>query len=431
MKIIFLFFLIVHSTLNIENCFCQWVVVSNQGNEAVSFPSVNIGYSTANGVTKKTTNGGVNWSTLSGGNLTGIFFINDLTGWVVGYPGYIAKTTNGGTFIQQQMSITITDRLNDVFFINENTGWVVGGDYSTERIFKTTNGGTNWDVQTSGTANKLFSVYFIDANTGWSVGGPSSPKIIKTTNGGINWFTQTTSVGTPLYSVMFADANTGWAVAGYIGGETIIKTTNGGQVWFSQSSGDTRYLRACFVKNALTAFAAGQGGKLIATSNGGINWTIINTGSTIELWSIKFANDSVGYAIGDNVVLKTTNGGLTFISEFLNEVPKEFKLFQNYPNPFNPTTKIKFEIPTLNPPLTKGGRGEPLGSTGGVSLKIYDITGREISTLLNESLSPGTYEVAFNGTNLPGGVYFYKLTVEDPVRKTGNYSETRKMMLLK
>lgn len=233
-KLIYLF---VICFLLSADSFSQWTVISTQGNEAVSFPSSDTGYSTANGITKKTINGGFNWSTLSGGNLSGIFFINNLTGWVVGYPGYIGRTTTGGGFTQQQTGVQ--DRLNDVFFINDNTGWVVGGDFSVERIFKTTNAGANWAPQTSGTSNKLFSVYFINESTGWSVGGPSAPKIIKTTNGGDNWFTQTTSIGTPLYSVMFSGADTGWAVAGYIGGETIIKTTNGGAVWLASQAETT------------------------------------------------------------------------------------------------------------------------------------------------------------------------------------------------
>jgi photosystem II stability/assembly factor-like uncharacterized protein len=385
---------------------CQWSVISTQGNEAVSFPSVNIGYSTTNGISKKTTNGGINWSSLSGGNLSGIFFINDLTGWVVGYPGYIGKTTNGGTFTQQTTGVQ--DRLNDVFFINDNTGWVVGGDYSAERIFYTTNGGTNWIAQTSNTANKLFSVYFINENTGWSVGGPSSPKIIKTTNGGTNWFTQTTTAITSLYSVMFADANTGWAVAGYIGGETIIKTTNGGTNWFSQSSSDSRYLRDCFVKNANTMIAVGQGGKIITTTNGGYNWIVHSTGSSIELWSVDFPNDTVGYAIGDNVVLKTTNGGVTFIPGIQINPPSEFKLFQNYPNPFNPSTNIKYQ----------------LTNNGFINLKIFDALGREIETLVNEKQSPGTYEIIFDGSKLTSGIYFYTLRAE-------GYSETKKMLMIK
>jgi photosystem II stability/assembly factor-like uncharacterized protein len=281
-----------------RDCFTQWSVISTQGNQAVNFPSNNIGYSTANGITRKTTNGGFNWSSLSGGNLTGIFFINDLTGWVVGYPGYIGKTTNGGTFVQQPTGIV--DRLNDVFFINDNIGWIAGGDFGTEIMFKTTNAGTNWLPVSSGLPNKMFSIYFIDENTGWSVGGPSAPKVIKSTNGGINWVLQSTPATTPLYSVMFADENTGWAVAGYLGGETIIKTTNGGTSWFSQSSGDNRYLRDCYVINSTKAFAVGQGGKLIITTNGGDNWIVQTTGSSVELWSVDFVNDTLGYAIGSN-----------------------------------------------------------------------------------------------------------------------------------
>jgi photosystem II stability/assembly factor-like uncharacterized protein len=405
------------SFLLFTECYSQWIVVSTQGNEALSFPSSDTGYSTTNGITRKTTNGGFNWTSLSGGNLSGIFFINNLTGWVVGYPGYIGRTVNGSSFTQQQTGVQ--DRLNDVFFINDNTGWVVGGDFSVERIFKTTNAGTNWITQTSGTANKLFSVYFIDENTGWSVGGPSAPKIIKTTNGGTNWFTQTTSVTTPLYSVMFSGADTGWAVAGYLGGETIIKTTSGGAVWFSQSSGDNRYLRDCCVKNSLTAFAVGQSGKLIYTTNGGTNWLLQITGSSVELWSIDFANDSIGYAIGDNVVLKTTNGGITFVNSTSNQVPDKFVLYQNYPNPFNPITTIKFSL--------------PFPSKGGVidmSLIVYDAVGKEVVQLFpplrggKEGLQPGTYEVKWDASAYPSGVYFYRL-------QTDSYTQTRKMVLIK
>jgi len=433
MKKIFFIFIIncarvaLLAPLLITNCISQWQVVSTSGNEAVNFPSNDTGYSTANGITKKTINGGVNWSTLSGGNLTGIYFINNLTGWVVGYPGYIGKTTTGGSFVQQTTGVS--DRLNDVFFINDNTGWVVGGDFGTERIFKTTNGGTNWIAKSSGTANKMFAVYFIDAFTGWSVGGPSSPKIIKTTNGGDNWFLQSTTVGTPLYSVMFADANTGWAVAGYLGGETIIKTTNGGANWFSQSSGDTRYLRECYVINVNKAFAVGQGGKLIMTTNGGDNWVVQTTGSNVELWSIDFVNDTVGYAIGNNVVLKTTNGGVVFVNNNNSHIPEDYKLYQNYPNPFNPSTTIRFSIPLWRGVSADGGRGVL------VKVTIYNIPGREITTLVNELLQPGTYSVTWpaptgNAVNQPSGVYYYKIEIVETTRRVV-FTETKKMVLLK
>lgn len=402
-----LYILIINSTLIITNCLSQWSVVSTQGNQAVNFPSENTGYSTANGITRKSTNGGINWSSLSGGNLTGIFFINDLTGWVVGYPGYIGKTTNGSTFVQQPTGIV--DRLNDVFFINDNTGWICGGDFGTEIMFKTTNAGTNWVPISSGLPNKMFSIYFINENTGWCVGGPSSPKVIKSTNGGLNWSLQSTPASTPLYSVHFADANTGWAVAGYLGGETIINTTNGGAAWVSQTSGDTRYLRECFAINNMVAFAVGQGGKIIKTTNGGINWFVQASGTTQELWAIDFVNDTVGYAVGSSVVVKTTNGGVTFINNQNNNIPIEHELLQNYPNPFNPKTKIGFR-------LTKSGF---------VKLRIFDIKGKEIMQILRKQLTAGEHETIAEMTDFPSGVYFYALEFD------GLFVSSRKMLLVK
>ncbi len=103
------------------------------------------------------------------------------------------------------------------------------------------------------------------------------------------------------------------------------------------------------------------------------------------------------------------------------EYPAEFSLFQNYPNPFNPTTKIKFSISTSpqTPLLGKErGRGEV------VSLKVYDLLGSEVTTLLNKPMSAGTHEIEFDASKLPSGVYYYRLTA-------GEFTLVKKMMLLK
>jgi hypothetical protein len=99
------------------------------------------------------------------------------------------------------------------------------------------------------------------------------------------------------------------------------------------------------------------------------------------------------------------------------KIPVEYSLSQNTPNPFNPVTKIKFDLPKSNLSLseTNGLR---------VQLVIYDVIGREVATLLNQRLNPGTYEVEWDGTNYPSGVYFYKLI-------TGEVTLTRKMILVK
>jgi len=102
-------------------------------------------------------------------------------------------------------------------------------------------------------------------------------------------------------------------------------------------------------------------------------------------------------------------------SQFTNEIPIGYQLNQNYPNPFNPSTKIKYIIPaSLNP------------SQGGtlVQLIVYDILGRAVTELVNEEKQPGVYESVFDGSNLPSGVYLYRLT-------TSEFSETKKLVLLK
>ena len=90
------------------------------------------------------------------------------------------------------------------------------------------------------------------------------------------------------------------------------------------------------------------------------------------------------------------------------QAPVSFLLFQNYPNPFNPTTTITYSLP----------------KSSFVTLKCYDLLGREITTLVNEEKHKGTYKVTWNAQNIPSGVYFYKFTA-------GEYSNVKKMVLLK
>ncbi len=120
-----------------------------------------------------------------------------------------------------------------------------------------------------------------------------------------------------------------------------------------------------------------------------------------------YANVSVKefYNAVEGQGLNPIMSGINIIS---SEVPDNFILYQNYPNPFNPSTNLEFEISQL----------------GFVTLKIYDMIGKEIMTLINTNLTPGTYKYKFDASSLPGGVYFYKLS-------SGNFSNTKKMVVLK
>jgi len=91
-----------------------------------------------------------------------------------------------------------------------------------------------------------------------------------------------------------------------------------------------------------------------------------------------------------------------------SEIPKEFKLYQNYPNPFNPTTNLEFDIP----------------KSGFVKIVVYDILGKEVETLVNESLQPGKYKLNFNGDKLTSGIYFYKIS-------SVGFNDIKRMILIK
>ena len=143
----------------------------------------------------------------------------------------------------------------------------------------------------------------------------------------------------------------------------------------------------------------------------------IGIGSSIKVDSVKIKWPSgltdVIYNVDANKFYKVIeNQSVTDVQD-KRITPVEFQLFQNYPNPFNPSTKIKYEIPFAETSLMKI-----------VQLKVYDVLGNEVATLVNEEKSPGTYDVEFNAGNLTSGIYYYQL-------RAGNIVQTKKMILLR
>ena len=110
-----------------------------------------------------------------------------------------------------------------------------------------------------------------------------------------------------------------------------------------------------------------------------------------------------------------TGNVITGIQNISTEIQSKYSLSQNYPNPFNPVTKIRFSIPAVDSRVHGNDR---------VLLKVYDMMGREVQTLVNESLQPGTYETTFDASKLTSGIYFYRLQTE-------GYTETKRMLMIK
>ena len=140
-------------------------------------------------------------------------------------------------------------------------------------------------------------------------------------------------------------------------------------------------------------------GKVYKTYDGGQNWVEMISNSSNPLKDIYFNTPNVGFMVGSNgTILKTITAGeiVIGITQISSEIPNGYYLSNNYPNPFNPTTNIEFKIPERT----------------NVTIKVFDITGREISSLINEIKSAGSYKINFNGNNLASGVYFYRIETE-------------------
>ena len=435
------------------------------------FTDVNTGWAVgAVGTIRHTTNGGTTWSSQSSGttnSIEDVYFTDANTGWAVGGGGTILHTTNAGATWLFQTSGTAF-YLTGVHFTDANTGWIVG---AAGTIRKTTNGGTTWIGQSSGTTNFLWGVHFADASSGWAVGYDGT--ILHTTNGGTTWIGQSSGTINLLLDVHFTNAQTGWVVGG---SGTILHTTNAGTTWFLQTSGTTFYLTGVYFTDARMGWAVGLTGTILYYSSGGIPCDEIDlfkakcdVGGAARamvqlLHSTEYAGETVEFQLDDTVypVKLITNGTHTIgrlqvlqaglgqhtitlldpsgcydpvifncqvdgavadpefdvtwavfdalhaESALRQLIPQETKLFDNYPNPFNPATTIEFVI----------------RQSSFVQLAVHDILGREVATLVDERLVPGTYTRQWNASLFSSGVYFYQLRV-------GDFVETKKLVLIR
>jgi len=172
---------------------------------------------------------------------------------------------------------------------------------------------------------------------------------------------------------------------------TIKYNSDGVQQWMINYNGGNNEN-----DDVATAIALDQDDNIIVTGNSSIS------GGSIDYGTIKYSQ-TVG------------------INQISSQIPNEYSLSQNYPNPFNPVTNFEFEIPA--------SQGE--SKLGLVALKIYDMLGKEVATLVNANLNPGTYKYNFDASGLTSGIYFYRIAIHSDKLETEIYSATKKMLLVK
>lgn len=405
-KIVVLTFLfILQLAFNPGNSFGQWVQSSSGLPPSASCytfaangNNIFAGLASSAGV-YLTTNNGSNWTQTALNNKS----VNSLA--VKGSnifagtldSGLFISTNNGSSWTKTSLSISNVKSLsvngNDIFAGSGSSGGSGG-------VYKSSNNGSNW-AQTSLINSAIYSL----ATSGDNIfAGTLTSGVYLSTNRGSNWTQTSLNTGT-VYSLSMSGNNifAGTLLSG------VYLSTNNGSSW-TQTSLNTGNVFS-LASNGNFVFAGTSGGSgVYFTSDNGTSWVQKNQGLTTI--------STIGALLVDNNIIFAGNWGqgvwkrslseIIGIKNISTEVPSEFSLKQNYPNPFNPNTNIKFSI--LN--------------SGLVRLTVFDIMGREVQTLVNESLSPGTYESTFDAAQFASGIYYYKLS-------TPLYSETKKMILQK
>ncbi|MBI5402232.1 MAG: T9SS type A sorting domain-containing protein [Ignavibacteriae bacterium] len=388
---------------------------SNNGN--VIACGVNLG---SNDAIVNSTDGGNTWSAgnfIINSYCSSISMLNPSTGFISGRYGMFFKTTNGGVSWDTSLSWNpaLTSYFcNGVDFINANTGWIVGGIPGVggnTKIFKTTNGGVNWNEQVSAYTGPVgVKVDMVNANTGYMT---HAAGLQKTTNGGDNWslITNPGPSGTSYTPLKVLDS-----INLFTGGNNsqVYGSSNGGTTWdslnFPVKAGTIFCTDWYNSQNGCAGAVIGVVGK---TTNRGQTWQMWNIGG-YTVYSVRMVHpDTIFAACGNTFgaqIFKYSKGFVTGGFTYENKIPTSFILKQNYPNPFNPVTTIEFDLP----------------KAGNVSLNIYDLAGRQYSSeIKNLNLNPGNYKMDFNGTQLSSGVYFYSLVVD------GRNVATKKMVMVK
>ncbi|MDY0082542.1 MAG: YCF48-related protein [Ignavibacteriaceae bacterium] len=399
----------------------------------------------------KTTNGGVFWYEPNGipaetGHINKIFFINSSIGWAIKSRN-ILKTTDGGEnwFVQ---FTHINDSFTSIYFVDSLNGWA-----TSRYVHQTTDGGLNWVQRTDIQIYLTDDVYFSNPDIGW-IGKYSSinNSLFKTTDGGLNWFAISEVIGARKF--YFFPNPVHWVIIGF---SQYYITNDFGNSWLEFTEEVPAGLISFYAPTNNLGYAGGSLGLFlryndttyipvelisftasVKNDNVLLEWItaseINNYGFEIQralengIWEkISFipgkgttTNTSYYSFIDYNTINKKISYRLKQIDyngefEFSNVIeiefdqPVMFSLHQNFPNPFNPSTQISFEIPFQSD----------------VKIVLYDITGKELKTLISQHLEAGFYTVPLVAKDLSSGVYFYRMT------SSSGYTAVKKLTIIK
>ncbi|MFA5403866.1 MAG: T9SS type A sorting domain-containing protein [Ignavibacteria bacterium] len=381
-----------------------------------SNPSHLLGGTQDNG-TQRTT-GTINWTAAYSGDGGEVCFSTADPKYILG------ETQNNGVFRSTNNGVSFSSATSGLSGTGSWVGPIIShpdslGIFYTARqqVFKTTDNAASWFAISSGTSGTIREMAICKSRPS-SMYASSGSILYYSDNGGYDF--KQVSNGMPsrtITSVYFHPDSSNVAVVTFsgFGAGKVYKTTNRGENWINISGDlpDTPINDILIYHPGYTTsiYIVATDVGVYMTGNYGTNWVELADGlpNTVAI-HLDFNEASGKIRLGTHgrgtwEILGTITG----ISGNNYNVPNNYSLFQNYPNPFNPNTKIEFNIK----------------EKGLVTLKVYNILGKEISTLVNKNMSAGTYDLTFYGDNYSSGLYFYSLFVN------GIKIDSKKMILIK
>lgn len=367
---------------------------------------------TTGGLFRSADNGG-NWTLLNPGTASSTIeclAVNDTNIYVSGYPSYFGTPSQ----ILRSTDLGVTwNALPDTgapadpwCFTVSDTELLVGDEWG---VYLSTDGGTKWNPLDSGVLGYVMS---IAAKGNYVIAGTEYDGIYVWSSTDPKWTRDTTGIpydSSNHHYVTVRDliVNRGDIFAATYYG--VLLSTDSGATWVTVNTGlaDSNVVALTTSGDAL--FAGTKTGGVFLSTNDGTSWTSVNPGLTDKgILSVAATGTNLFAGTASGVWRRPLSEMITPVRNAFGHLPVSFELEQNFPNPFNPSTVIGYRLP----------------ENSVVTLKVYDVLGRVVATLVDERQAAGDHSIIFNAARLPSGVYFYRL-------QAGTLSETKKLTVLK
>jgi photosystem II stability/assembly factor-like uncharacterized protein len=247
--------------------------------------------------------------------LNAVRFASASNGFAVGNGGVVSRTINGGSSWTTS-TFAAGKTLRAIHFLNATTGWIAGDSV----VYRTTDGGDTWSLHTSApflTTTSIRSIWFVSSTLGYAL--TSNTSLYRSTDGGATW---SSYLSVPIGGgLSFVNATTGWMVGRHGAGtpvtSNIRKTTDGGSSFLTQTSPTTKMLQAVHAVNANIAIAVGDS-VIVRTTDGGVTWSAVTNGvpANRNFKSVYFLDAATGFVVGENgVILSTNDTGASWTQE--------------------------------------------------------------------------------------------------------------------